>query len=278
MRICIVIMLLVSTVSSSFAKRSFKEFLLIFTPVRELVDSMFIAPRYPDEVLDMEEFGDYLPVLGNGKDGPKCEVYWYKKGWCTEKDGILAVITFSVSDLRSCDEKSEYDQSKEENTVIDCYLLTYTKEGSLVDAARISRDGDCYFSRVRNFVAHPVSINVEQGVATDGRMFLFYDDVSYKVVRLKYTMSNDGTISSVQEGEPWEELLPQEGSTPQEITFDAFLKLFHKWEKATVDETVFTTRGGMVRLHVCVLVCTRHFGLSLLSTRVEMDALPLYRV
>lgn len=189
----------------------------------------------------MEKFGDYLPVLGNRMDEPKCDYYWYKNGWYTDINGIVTVIAFSNADLRSCYEDSEYNRSLAENNVQECYLLTYTKDGRLIDTARISRDGDCYLSRVKNVVAHPLSLIVEQGVVSDGRMFLFYDDLRYKLRRLKYSVSSDGSISSAQEGDAWEELLPQERSTPENTTFDAYLRLFRKWNKATLDESVFAS-------------------------------------
>lgn len=243
MKRCIGILLLVSTVSLSFGILPFKAFLLNFTPVRLLADTMFVAPQYYKDEIDMKKFGDYLPVLGDGKDEPKCYYYWHKNGWYTDRNGIVTVIAFSDTDIRSCDENSEYNRSLEENTVQECYLLTYTKDGHLIDTARISRDGDCYFSRVKNVIAHPLSLIVEQGVVADGHMFLFYDDLKYKVRRLKYSVSSDGSISSVQEGEVWEELLPQKRSTTENTTFDAYLKLFRKWNKTTLDESVFTAMG-----------------------------------
>jgi len=213
-------------------------------------------------------YARFLPPIQDGCLCGQDDVFW-QKGSYMERGGFITIML-----KRHCqDYKDGNSQYFIENDVTDYMLVTYSRDGKILDFKTVGHDGRAYFTRIVPSGQAP-NFLVEQGSLDDCTSILRYQDLTYTVRTYEYNVSPDGKIKERTTGTAQKETIknPENDRTP--IRFEEFMSYFKKWDNPyvyTISSICRLTFSGMF------LPNSGHPRLWVLATRPPMDTLSIHR-
>lgn len=213
---------------------AFRTFLSGFKKCSQINLSSFGEKIISDSALiDGDMYARFLPPI---QDDCLCEQYnvFWQKGSYMECGGFITVML-----KRHCqDYKDGNSQYFIENDVTDYMLVTYSRDGEILDFKTVGHDGRAYFTRIAP-KGQALNFLVQQGSLDDCTSILRYQDLTYTVRTYEYNVSPDGKIKERTTGTAQKETIknPENDRTP--IRFEEFMSYFKKWEKPYVNDSLF---------------------------------------
>lgn len=213
---------------------AFRTFLLGFKKCSQINLASFGQRVISDSVLiDSDMYAHFLPPI---QDDCLCEQYnaFWQKGSYMECGGFTTVML-----KRHCqDYKDGNSQYFIENHVTDYMLVTYSRDGEILDFKTVGHDGRAYFTRIAP-KGQALNFLVEQGSLDDCTSILRYQDLTYTVRTYEYNISPDGKIKDRTIGAAQKETIKNLENDSAPIRFDEFMSYFKKWEKLYVNDSLF---------------------------------------
>ena len=213
---------------------AFRTFLSGFKKCFQINLSSFGEKIISDSALiDGDMYARFLPPI---QDDCLCEQYnvFWQKGSYMECGGFITVML-----KRHCqDYKDENSQYFIENDVADYMLVTYSRDGEILDFKTVGHDGRAYFTRIPPKGQAP-NFLVQQGSLDDCTSILRYQDLTYTVRTYEYNVSPDGKIKERTTGTAQKETIKNPENDRAPIRFEEFMSYFKKWEKPYVNDSLF---------------------------------------
>lgn len=214
---------------------AFRTFLSGFKKCTQFNIASFGERIISDSVLiDGDKYARFLPPIEDDCLCGQDDVFWQKGSYMEFGDFIAVMLKRHCQDYK--DGNSQYFT---ENLVTDYMLVTYSRDGKILNFKTVGHDGSAYFTRI---TPNEQALNflVEQGALDDCTSILRYQDLTYTVRKYEYTISPDGKIKDKTVGASQKETIknPENNRTP--IRFEEFMSYFKIWEKPYVNDSLFT--------------------------------------
>lgn len=213
---------------------AFRTFLSGFKKCTQINMTSFGERIISDSVLiDSDMYARFLPPIQDGCLCGQDDVFW-QKGSYMERGGFITIML-----KRHCqDYKDGNSQYFIENDVTDYMLVTYSRDGKILDFKTVGHDRRAYFTRIVPSGQAP-NFLVEQGSLDDCTSILRYQDLTYTVRTYEYNVSPDGKIKERTTGTAQKETIknPENDRTP--IRFEEFMSYFKKWDNPYVNDSLF---------------------------------------
>lgn len=213
---------------------AFRTFLSGFKKCTQINIASFGERIISDSVLiDSDMYARFLPPI---QDDCLCEQYnvFWQKGSYMERGGFIIVML-----KRRCqDYKDGNSQYFIENLVTDYMLVTYSRDGKILDFKTVGHSGGAYFTRIVPGGQVP-NFLVEQGSLDDCTSILRYQDLTYTVRTYEYTVEPDGKIKDKTIGTSQKETIKNPKDNRPPIRFEEFMSYFKKWDNPYVNDSLF---------------------------------------
>lgn len=183
--------------------------------------------------IDCDTYASFLPPMEEDCPCEQNNVLWYAGSYIEYKDFIITMLRIYCQDY-----KDGNDQYFIENDGIDYMLVTYSRDGEILDFKTVGRDGHAYFTRISS-LGQASHFRVEQGSLDDCTLIFQYKDLAYTVKTSEYAINSDGKIKAKIIGKPKKETIknPENDRTP--IRFEEFMSYFKKWDNPFVCDSLF---------------------------------------
>lgn len=217
---------------------SFQTFLSEFEK-GECLDSTSFGDCRTSGVIDHERYSRFLPPAD---DECRCEpVLWHKGSYLEYKNFIVVMLQ------RYCPDYPDGNcKWLMENDGVDCMLITYSRDGKVLDYKTVWHSGAAYVARVEA-IGNGLGLAVEQGVLDDCSLLFQYKDLVYTVCKYEYILKPDGMIEERSAGAPYKKVVDVMSGIKQ-FSFEQFRAYFKKWDKPYVDHTLFSFSGDSAEL------------------------------
>lgn len=193
---------------------AFRTFLSGFKKGTQINIASFGEKIISDSVLiDSDMYARFLPPIQDGYLCGQDDVFW-QKGSYMERGGFITVML-----KRHCqDYKDGNSQYFIENDVTDYMLVTYSRDGKILDFKTVGHSGGAYFTRIVPGGQVP-NFLVEQGSLDDCTSILRYQDLTYTVRTYEYNVSPDGKIKDKTIGTSQKETIknPKDNRPPYPV-------------------------------------------------------------
>lgn len=209
---------------------SFRSFLAMHEK-NTCIDSMAFGK--PLEFIEnAEQYASFLPVEDNECHCTPGDLLWAKGSYMEQKDFTIVML------LRFCvDYQDGNDKYFMENDGLDYILITYSRDGKILDHKVVAHEGRPYKIRMKT-ARNGLGLVVEQKVLEDCNLLYQYKNLVYQVCKNEYVVRQDGKIEVHTLETPHSEVVDVMSSVKL-FSFEEFLSHFEKWDKPFVDHTIF---------------------------------------
>lgn len=176
---------------------------------------------YDNPIINVEDYGKYLPSSMPGDVPEKMRVMWYAGNKVVRGDITIAF-------LQRCGENrgdSEY------LSYYDFIVTTYSKDGEMIDSMTIGRKGSAWDAEVKGSVDN-LKFTVQQEVLPDSSV-LYDDNDSLVHIQRTYECSikDDGKIIKKEVGKARTRIEVLYDESQHKVEFADYLALFYEWKK-----------------------------------------------
>lgn len=180
-----------------------------------------------------EQYSKFLPQADEECCCESENIRWLKGSYTESKNYIVVALQRYCQDYQ--DGNSQWFM---ENEVTDYVIITYYRDGEIIDCKTVGRSGSAYKIHL-SAPKHGFGIVVEQRVVDDCSLLHQYKDIVYAVFTNEYMLTSKGKIKERNIDAPHKEVVDVMSSVKQ-FTFEQFISYFQKWDKSHVDYTLFT--------------------------------------
>ncbi|MDE5561899.1 MAG: hypothetical protein K2J00_08940 [Bacteroidaceae bacterium] len=219
---------------------SFRTFLSEHEKVN-CIDSVSFGKAF-DFIEDVERYSDFLPPTDDRYNG---NIYinwgWIRGSRIEGKNYIAVTLQRYYSDFLDGNHRWFM-----ENEGTDYVIITYSREGKMLDCKTVGRSGAAYSLHI-SAPKHGLGCVVEQNIIDDCSQLLQYINPVHTVFAKEYVLKSDGKIKEREIVAPHKEVVDVMSSVKQ-FSFEQFLSNFRKWDKPYVDHTLFTPSSDQAEL------------------------------
>jgi hypothetical protein len=163
------------------------------------------------------------------------DVSWYKGSIVRRGKVVVAFMKRFCADSHSS-ERASFTED---------IVITYSRDGRIIDSRILGRDGRTAFSRKSGDLGR-MTFTVQQASLADAHQIYEYGDLHYNMVKYRYAVDAAGKIKATPVGKAWKETVARDRETAG--TFGSLLAHFPLWGKADVEASAFGTTAATKEL------------------------------
>ena len=127
-----------------------------------------------------------------------------------------------------------------EDIVDNLVMVIYSKDGKVIDKRVIGKKSFLDFTRITGDIGKLI-FTVEQGSIADVNKYSKYKDLDFTVTKHVYSIDKNQRIHERTVGKSWTETIKKKSKVTAEKSFADFLKMFPRWDKPYLNDSVFTS-------------------------------------
>ena len=127
-----------------------------------------------------------------------------------------------------------------EDNVDNLVMVIYSKDGKVIDKRVIGKKSFLDFTRITGDIGKLI-FTVEQGSIADVNKYSKYKDLDFTVTKHVYSIDKNQRIHERTVGKSWTETIKKKSKVTAEKSFADFLKMFPRWDKPYLNDSVFTS-------------------------------------